>query len=147
MKTEARYKLRNPKEVYYMNYQIVSDEEQIEIINEVGYFGWILYEKYLQVAHTFKVNPNLEDKAIAKRLGMKERKVRDCRLKLTKAGLFLRRTAVVNKNKVIFYLIGKETVVEFNQPSPNPSEKSIRKQYEKKRIGIMQATKLMNQVK
>ena len=87
-----------------------NSDEIREIIKDAGDAGYLLMTYYAGIAQ--QRNPNMEDEQLAKLTGKSVTAVRDTRLKLTKAGWFMR-TKVKVKGEVHFmYLVGKDQVNE-----------------------------------
>ena len=85
-----------------------SADEIREIINDAGDAGYLLMTYYVGISQ--QRNPNMEDDQLAKLTGKSVTAVRDTRLKLTKAGWFLRTKVKIKGEAHFMYLVGKDQV-------------------------------------
>lgn len=83
-------------------------EESAEIVKDAGEYGYRLMTFYVGLAG--QANPNMEDSQLSKMTDVSERTVKNTRLKLTKAGWFLRTKVTVKGEKHFMYAVGKQAV-------------------------------------
>ena len=83
-------------------------DEVREIIHDAGDAGYLLMTYYVGIAQ--QRDPNMEDTQLAILTGKSVTAVRDTRLKLTKAGWFMRTKVKVKGEPHFMYLVGKDQV-------------------------------------
>lgn len=81
-----------------------------DITYDAGDIGYLLMTFYVGIAH--QTNPNMEDAHMSTLTGKPITTIRDARLRLTKAGWFLRTKTTIKGEKHIMYAVGKEAVTK-----------------------------------
>ena len=89
-----------------------TDNEAKEIIANAGALGLVLMDYYKAIA--MQTKPDMEDSTLAdKHLGVGVKSITNTRLKLTKAGWFIRRLDKRKGKEVVIYLVGKVAVSNY----------------------------------
>lgn len=92
----------------YMKYYI-SNQEHLQIAEEIGDSGVLMFMQLLRLAATD--HPVITDEGVARSLGWTERKAKRYRLALTKFGWYKKKSFTRPDGvKMVTYHIGKESV-------------------------------------
>lgn len=107
------------------------NKDQTRELLGISDFALTLMQHYVAIGH--QTNPVMEDSTMAALLEQSEKKIKNTRLALTKAGWFKRVKTTVKGETLIIYQVGKDAVNQSTIANLSPSQRTKRTEWLKER--------------